>query len=56
MSAMRKDGAARYGFQQQSGTMSPFPRSAPRPQHGQKADPLVLDLPDHRVREPRPGH
>jgi hypothetical protein len=46
------------GFQQQDSSLNfSFPKSAPMPQHGQKADPKkAAPARPQRSFEPRPGH
>lgn len=45
------------GFQQQNpNSMIALPRAAPRPQHGQKADPSCVKPPPLHAFKPRPGH
>ena len=46
-----------HGFQQQDRSVNfSFPRSAPTPQHGQKADKAATPSRPSRSFEPRPGH
>jgi hypothetical protein len=47
-----------HGFQQQDSSANfSFPKSAPMPQHGQKADSKAAQpLRPKRSFEPRPGH
>jgi hypothetical protein len=47
-----------HGFQQQDRSAGfSFPKSAPTPQHGQKADPRAIGpVRPSRSFEPRPGH
>jgi hypothetical protein len=45
------------GFQQQNQTNSfVLPKSAPSPQHGQKADMAAAKIKESRSFQPRPGH
>lgn len=46
-----------HGFQQQDQVLAyPFTKSAPMPQHGQKAPELPLQVREPRSYKPRPGH
>jgi hypothetical protein len=45
------------GFQQQDQMHSfVLPKSAPTPQHGQKADKATAKIKENRSFQPRPGH
>ena len=52
-----KDEPMTRGFDQQNSSANfSVPRSAPTPQHGQKADTKTVKLKEPRSFQPRPGH
>ena len=52
-----RTGPMTQGFQQQDRTLGfAFPKSAPTPQHGQKAPEKPLPVREPRSYKPRPGH
>ena len=54
---IRKGRRMTHGFQQQDpGLGLAFPKSAPTPQHGQKAADKPLPVREPRTYKPRPGH
>ena len=45
------------GFQNQNQDANLcFPKTAPKPQHGQKPDEACIKLKERRTFQPRPGH
>lgn len=56
-SRRREEKPMTRGFDQQDPSVNfCFPKSAPAPQHGQKADKIATKIKEPRSFQPRPGH